>query len=875
MSLRMFEGTAMRRFTSDDDRSVGPSVSESREPRTQRRDETDIVVDDPDNTDLSTAPASSQERRIALAAVVLSAIAFAAVVPFARVPLAQVPAFIPGYEAVLVINDLITTVLLFGQFSQQRSRALIVLASGYLFDALFIIPHALTFPGLFSPTGLLGAGSQTTAWIYMFWHGGFPIFVIAYTVLKTRGERKEKTGKSWATAAASVGVVLGVVAAMTLLATAGHEFLPDIMVGNAYTSTMIFVISAVWTLSFAALILLWRRPRPSILDLWLMVVMCAWIFDVALSAVFNAGRFDLGFYAGRIYGLLASSFVLMALLMETNGLQRRLAAARAGLQHHARDLEARVRERTVELGRSNEMLTTEVAERKQAEQELLRTQRFLDVIIESIPAPLVVKDARELKFVLINRAAEELLGYDRSEVVGRKAHDLFPKAEADEIDAYDRQVLSSGSPHVRAERSFTTRKRGVRILRTKMVPVLDEHGQAQYVLGIGDDVTEQRQTEAQLHHAQKMEVIGNLTGGMAHDFNNLLAVIVGNLDVLRSLMAGNATVDELGGEALGAALRGAELTRRLLAFARRQPLQPIQIDVNSLVSDITKLLSRTLGEQISIDVSLAPDLWPVVADPAQLEAALTNLATNARDAMPKGGRLTITTANRELDEDYAAQHPEVVAGKFTMIEVSDTGTGMPPQVLGRIFEPFFTTKEEGIGTGLGLSMVFGFMKQSGGHINVYSEPGVGTTFRLYLPRAAEAGDTRSLPIVEEEVVRGNGETVLVVEDKAPLRRIVVRQVGELGYRALEAENAAAALGLLEQEQVDLLFTDVVMPGEMSGLQLARIAVGRWPRIRVILTSGFPGAKAGGNLDVAAKERLLSKPYRKEDLARALNEVLAQ
>ena len=865
----------MRPLSLHHDRAIGPSLLGLAESRAQRKHRAELGGG-PDETDLSTVTAGPHERRIALVMVILSAVAFAAAVPFARVPLAPVPAFIPAYEAVLAINDLITAILLFGQFTQQRSYALLALASGYLFDALFIVPHALTFPGLFSPTGLLGAGSQTTAWLYMFWHGGFPIFVIAYTVLKARGMRTDRVvANNYATVVGSPIAVLSAVAALTLLSTAGREFLPSIMAGNEYTTVMKFVVSSVWMLSLAALILLWRNRSRSILDLWLTVVMCAWIFDVALSAVFNAGRFDLGFYAGRIYGLLAASFVLMALLLETNGLQRRLAAASARLQDHARDLEARVRERTAELGRSNEMLTAEVSERTQAERELLKTRSFLDVIIESIPAPLVVKDASERKFVLINRAAEELLGYDRSELVGRRAHDLFPKAEADEVDAHDQQVLLSGSPHVRTERAFTTRKRGVRLLRTKTVPVLDEYGKAQYVLGIGEDVTEQRQTEAQLHQAQKMEAIGNLTGGMAHDFNNLLAVIIGNLDVLRGLMAGNATVDELGGEALDAALRGAELTRRLLAFARRQPLRPEQIDVNSLVDGITKLLSRTLGEQIEIDVSLAPDPWPVVADPAQLEAALTNLATNARDAMPKGGRLTISTANRELDEDYAAQHPEVMPGEFTMIEVSDTGTGMPPQVLSRIFEPFFTTKEQGKGTGLGLSMVFGFMKQSGGHINVYSEPGVGTTFRLYLPRAGQSGDAETRAAVEEEVALGHGETVLVVEDNAALRRIAVRQVCELGDRALEAENAEAALAILEQERVDLLFTDVVMPGEMSGLELARTAVGRWPRIRVILTSGFPGTKIAGSLDASVSEHLLSKPYRKEDLARTLNEALAE
>jgi signal transduction histidine kinase/CheY-like chemotaxis protein len=694
-------------------------------------------------TDLSTMPTGATERRVALAVVVLSVLTFAAAAPFARVPLARISAFIPAYEAALAINDLITAVLLFGQFTQLRSRALLALASGYLFDALIMVPHALSYPGVFADAGLLGAGPQTTAWLYMFWHGGFPLFVVAYALLDGRIDTSAGAGRAVSFAVLLVGPL---VAALTLVATVGHDALPGIMVGSDYAPAITPVVACVWGLSLVAMLAVWRKPRRSVLDLWLMVVMCAWLFDVALSAVLNAGRFDLGFYTGRLYGLLAASFVLGALLLETNGLHARLARAQARLTSHARELEARVRARTAELARSNDTLKAEIAERRQA--------------------------------------------------------------------------------------------------------------------------------EAQLRQAQKMEAVGTLTGGMAHDFNNLLGVVIGNLDMLRGFVKGNATVDELAGEALDAALRGADLTRRLLAFARRQPLQPARIDVNELVDGITKLLSRTLGERIEIEVRLAPDLWPVVADPAQLESALTNLATNARDAMPNGGRLIIATGRRTLDADYALLHPEVVPGEFAMIEVSDTGTGMPADVLSRIFEPFFTTKEQGQGTGLGLSMVFGFIKQSGGHISVYSEPAVGTTFRLYLPRTADVGETATRAVVEETPL-GRGDVVLAVEDNAPLRRIVVRQLHELGYRALEAENAAAALVVLEHEHVDLLFSDVVMPGELSGIELARAAVARRPHIKVVLTSGFPGTKIAGSLGEAATARLLSKPYRKTDLARALRAVLGE
>jgi signal transduction histidine kinase/ActR/RegA family two-component response regulator len=383
-------------------------------------------------------------------------------------------------------------------------------------------------------------------------------------------------------------------------------------------------------------------------------------------------------------------------------------------------------------------------------------------------------------------------------------------------------------------------------------------------------------SEEQLRQSQKMEAVGQLTGGLAHDFNNLLLVIIGNLDELLAGRNDPATVRELARHALDAAQRGADLTRSLLAFARRQPLRPRRVAINDLVSGIAKLLGRTLGERIEVSLELAADVWPVVIDPAQLEAALANLATNARDAMPKGGRLTIVTANRHLDEDYGSQHADVIAGDYTMIEVSDTGVGMPPDVVAQIFDPFFTTKGRGQGTGLGLSMVFGFMKQSGGHINVYSEPGVGTTFRLYLPRDehAERNDERA---AAETSAPGGGETVLVVEDNPSLRRLVVLQLTTLGYRVQESENAAAALAVLEAQAVDggqhidLLLADVVMPGKLDGYDLARTVLERWPSTKIVLMSGFPGT----NLDrsPAAHIPLLSKPYRREDLARTLRAAM--
>jgi CheY-like chemotaxis protein len=362
---------------------------------------------------------------------------------------------------------------------------------------------------------------------------------------------------------------------------------------------------------------------------------------------------------------------------------------------------------------------------------------------------------------------------------------------------------------------------------------------------------------------------------MAHDFNNLLSVIIGNTDLLRDLALDHPEADGLTRNVLDAALRGADLTRRLLAFSRQQPLCPQRIDVNQLVSGIMRLLSRTLGENIEIALSLSPDVCPLITDPAQLEAAITNLATNARDAMPNGGHLAIATDNCRLDADCAAPDAEIVPSAYVMIEVRDTGCGMTHEVMNRIFEPFYTTKEQGKGTGLGLSMVFGFIKQSGGYVTVSSEPGVGTTFRLFLPQATQ--EAVMIPEkASQKLIRGGGETVLVVEDNDALRSVVIRQLNSLGYDALEAKQAEDALQVMERESVDVLLTDIVMPGGTNGVELARQARQRWPTVAVVFSSGFSQAGSDGHgLSLPPGAPLLSKPYRKEHLARSISEALSR
>jgi two-component system CheB/CheR fusion protein len=517
-------------------------------------------------------------------------------------------------------------------------------------------------------------------------------------------------------------------------------------------------------------------------------------------------------------------------------------------------------------------LRYECSRRAAVEQELQESESRYRAIFETAVDAIIVSDQHGI-IQEFSRAAEAMTGYRAAELIGQNMRVLLPPAMRQEPERYTARYLWT------IKELEVCRKDGS-VFPAHLSIAEWWAGGYRHFTGILRDLSaqhreqiERTKLEAQLHQAQKMEAIGNLTGGMAHDFNNMLGVIIGNIDLLRDLKGEDSDIDELTREALDAAFRGADLTRRLLAFARQQPLRPQHVDVNELVSGITRLLRRTIGEDVEISLDLAPELWPVVVDPAQLEASLTNLATNARDAMADGGRLMIVTGNRTLDADYAAQHAEVVPGGYVMLEVSDTGSGMTSEVMHRIFEPFFTTKSRDKGTGLGLSMVFGFIKQSGGHIGVYSEPGIGTTFRLFLPRMSE-----DVPAVEESgatpLLHGRGESVLVVEDNAALRRVVTRQLGELGYRVLAAENAAAGLELLDRQSIDLLLTDIVMPGGINGRELARRARQRWPGIKIVFTSGFSEARLNGDGGpLAACTPLLSKPYRKEDLASAAREAL--
>lgn len=509
------------------------------------------------------------------------------------------------------------------------------------------------------------------------------------------------------------------------------------------------------------------------------------------------------------------------------------------------------------------------AETALAESESRRraTEQRFERIVELVQEAIWIHDQGTINFS--NPAAAQLFGTsDPEQLIGRSVFEFMHPEDAKRARDRTAKMTRDGQALTPTEMRIIGFDGKTRIAELQAVPFRQD-GQ---LLGIasGRDVTAQRDAETRLLQVQKMEAVGQLTGGIAHDFNNLLTIIIGALD--QDLSKLPPDVARWLEQAMRAAERGAALTHRLLAFSRRQALNAGPVELNRLVAGMDDLLRRTLGEQVEVDLVLSADLWAALADAAQVENALLNLTINARDAMPSGGTVTVETANAQFDADYAAANPGLAPGDYVMLAVSDTGTGMPPEVLQRAFEPFFTTKEVGKGTGLGLAMIYGFARQSRGHVVIYSEVGQGTTVRLYLPRLEVA--IAPTPEAAAPHAAGGGEIILVVEDDTNVRKLVVRQLTDLGYQVLEAAHGKAALEIIDSgKPIDLLFTDVVMPGGMNGRQLAEAAHERRPGLKALFTSGYTADTVlrHGTLDAGTK--LLSKPYRKRDLALKIREAL--
>jgi PAS domain S-box-containing protein len=515
-------------------------------------------------------------------------------------------------------------------------------------------------------------------------------------------------------------------------------------------------------------------------------------------------------------------------------------------------------------------LARDVGEQQRAQQALLESHSLLHAVVEGTSDAIFVKDL-DGRYLMMNSAGARVLGKTVDEVVGQYDRELFTLDTTGAIVENDRLVLAEGRASTREE--TITAAGATRTYLTTKAPLLDGKGNVIGLIGVSRDVTEFKRLEEQFQQAQKMEAVGRLAGGVAHDFNNLLTVINGCSELILNDLAVPHPNRTLVTEIRKAGERAANLTRQLLAFSRKQVLQPRVVSLSSLLADLCKLLRPLIGEDVELALVADPLLGLAKVDPGQFEHAIVNLAVNARDAMPQGGRLTIETHNAELDETYAERYPEVRPGAYVRVSMTDSGHGMDAATKSRIFEPFFTTKEPGRGTGLGLAMVYGFVKQSEGHIEVYSEPGRGTTFNVYLPRAGKNVAAERPPAERANAPEGH-ETVLLVEDEDAVRSLARRVLHSCGYTVLEASGGGEALLVAERHQsrIHLLLTDLVMP-RMSGRELADLLREARPEARVLFMSGYTDEAVLRHGVLEANVSFLQKPFSPASLARKVREVL--
>ena len=514
--------------------------------------------------------------------------------------------------------------------------------------------------------------------------------------------------------------------------------------------------------------------------------------------------------------------------------------------------------------------------RKQAEEALRKLKEFNEGIIQGMVVGIFVQDVEGV-FSFVNPAGAAMLGYEPEELLGHHWTVIVPADQQPIIQAAEERRARGESDHYELD---LVRKDGVHLSVLMSGSPRFKEGHFSGTLGVFTDITRRKRAEEeakdlqeQLRQSQKMEAIGQLAGGIAHDFNNLLTIIIGYAQISLFKLPGDDPLRENIDQIKKAADRASALIGQILAFSRRQIMEMKVFDLNTLLRDLEKMLRRIIGEDVDLVTAWAEDLGRVKTDPGQIEQVIMNLAVNARDAMPEGGKLTIETANVELDESYARNHVPVTPGHYVMLSVSDSGVGMTPEVKERVFEPFFSTKEKGEGTGLGLSTVYGIVKQSGGNIWVYSEPGKGTTFKIYLPRVDEPLEKDWEKIVESEVPRGT-ETILVVEDDEQVRKFTVQVLQKQGYKVLEASHGEEALLLCEQhkEPIHLMVTDVVMPG-MSGGELAKWLIAKHPEMRIIYMSGYTENVVARHGVLKKDVNYIQKPFTVDGLARKVRRVL--
>ena len=522
-------------------------------------------------------------------------------------------------------------------------------------------------------------------------------------------------------------------------------------------------------------------------------------------------------------------------------------------------------------------ITRDISDKKRAHDALRDSEDRFRLLVQGVVDYAIYMLSPQGYITNWNSGAERIKGYTADEAIGLH----FSRFYRPEDQAMDQpmRALHQATVHGRWEsESWRVRKDGTQFFAHVIIDAIrDDSGSLLGFAKITRDITqsmELKRAHAALQHSQKLEAVGKLTGGVAHDFNNILQIIGGNLQLIEAHVGSTSTAARHLDSALQAVQRGAKLSSQLLAFARRQPLQPSVVHLGRLLTGNEELIQRALGATIDVETVIAAGLWNAAVDPNQFDNVLLNLAINARDAMPDGGQLTLEVGNAMLDDDYVAALPDVPAGQYVLVSVSDTGSGMSKEVMERAIEPFFSTKTEGSGTGLGLSMAYGYAKQSGGHFRLYSEVGHGTTVKMYFPRS-HAAET-ALPIVSSLPARGGSETILVVEDDLAVQQVAVDTLRGLGYHVLKADDPTSALAVLRSgAHCDLLFTDVVMPGQLKSPELARQATALLPALRVLFTSGYTQNAIihGGRLDPGVE--LISKPYTREELARKIRQLLGR
>ena len=787
---------------------------------------------------LATARAGRTQRRLAgLVSLAFGAVTLA-LLPFASRPMPPMPGFVPVYQSALIVVYGLTTYLFLTHYRRTRSASLLVLGTGSLYVTLAVLLQMLSFPNVLAQGRILGNGPDTTTWLWTFWHLGPPLFALPYAIME--GDRRDRTvqpSRAGKVGALAIGGTLAAAALTAVAVTRYVHLLPKSVEGDDYwlltTSGVGPTVVALTVLALA--VLCWTTRLRTVLQLWLAVSLLLLVFDNMVTLP-GAARGTVGWFAGRLEALVAGLILLGVYLREVDFLYARAETA-------ADEREARRAE--LQLARDNLALALEAAEMGDWELDLRtgasrRTPRH-----------------------------DAIFGYPES--VGAWGVETFLKHVVPEDRAMARATLEGANGTERFDLHCRIKRAGdgaTRWIAVRGKAYLDGAGGVRALAGVVMDTTREREAEDRLNQAQKMEAIGQLTGGVAHDFNNLLTIIRSSVDFLRRpelpearkaryLDAVSDTVD-----------RAAKLTGQLLAFARRQTLDPQVFNIGEKLRAIADLLDTVTGARIRVVAEIPDSPCFVRADLSQFDTALVNMAVNARDAMDGEGALTLRlTCGGTLPpiRGHAGS-----TQPFAAISLIDTGTGIAPEMLERIFEPFFTTKEVGRGTGLGLSQVFGFAKQSGGDIAVSSVVGEGKTFTLYLPEVAAETAEREEAVEATASPVGTGQRVLVVEDNVEVGTFATQILEDLGYETTWAATAEEALDRLGSKgaDFDVVFSDVVMPG-MGGLALAKEMWRRMPHIPVLLASGYSHVLAQ---DDQHGFRLLHKPYSAEQLGRLLRQV---